>query len=179
MTDIDKIVRMAQNAGFSVVAPLDLGTICLYPEVREMCASDRCHAYDRNWTCPPACGTLEECSEKIRRYKRGIIVQTLGELEDDFDFEGMKELADKHNEKFYAFHATLSEIFPNVLALGAGGCSRCQTCTYPEAPCRFPHLALSSMEAYGMIVSEVCNLNGIPYYHGPGKIVYIGCYLFD
>ena len=27
----------------------------LEPEafVRDMCAADRCHAYGRNWTCPP------------------------------------------------------------------------------------------------------------------------------
>lgn len=179
MRDLDEIVRMALDAGFSLAAPLDLATIKLYPEVREMCASDKCRAYDRNWTCPPACGTLEECSERIRKYNRGIIVQTLGELEDDFDFEGMAELAKKHNEKFYAFHDVLHGIFSDVLALGAGGCSRCDSCTYPDMPCRFPHLALSSMEAYGMIVNEVCTLNGVPYYHGPGKIAYIGCYLFD
>lgn len=170
---------MALDAGFTAAAPLDVATIKLYPEVREMCASDRCRAYDRNWTCPPACGSLDECAEKISKYVRGIIVQTVFEIEDDFDFEGMQEAANSHNITFYSFHSRLAGIFPEVLALGAGGCSRCRTCTYPDLPCRFPNLALSSMEAYGMIVSEVCNLNGVPYYYGPGKIVYIGCYLFN
>lgn len=179
MTEVDNIVRMALDAGFTAAAPLDVATIKLYPEVREMCASDRCRAYDRNWTCPPACGSLDECAEKISKYVRGIIVQTVFEIEDDFDFEGMQEAANSHNITFYSFHSRLAGIFPEVLALGAGGCSRCRTCTYPDLPCRFPNLALSSMEAYGMIVSEVCNLNGVPYYYGPGKIVYIGCYLFN
>lgn len=179
MTEVDNIVRMALDAGFTAAAPLDVATIKLYPEVREMCASDRCRAYDRSWTCPPACGSLDECAEKISKYVRGIIVQTVFEIEDDFDFEGMQEAANSHNITFYSFHSRLAGIFPEVLALGAGGCSRCRTCTYPDLPCRFPNLALSSMEAYGMIVSEVCNLNGVPYYYGPGKIVYIGCYLFN
>ena len=140
---------MALDAGFTAAAPLDVATIKLYPEVREMCASDRCRAYDRNWTCPPACGSLDECAEKISKYVRGIIVQTVFEIEDDFDFEGMQEAANSHNITFYSFHSRLAGIFPEVLALGAGGCSRCRTCTYPDLPCRFPNLALSSMEAYG------------------------------
>ena len=36
-------------------------------------------------------GTLEECGEDISGYTRGIIVQTKGELEDEFDGEGMME----------------------------------------------------------------------------------------
>lgn len=179
MTDLDRIVQKALEAGFSAAVKLDVGTIRLRPEVRDMCAADKCRVYAKNWTCPPACGSLEECAERISGYKNGIIVQTVGRLDDEFDFEGMKELSDKHNSLFAEFAAELSAEYPNLLSLGAGGCHRCETCTYPDEPCRHPGLAISSMEAYGMLVSEVCSANNIPYYYGPGKLVYVGCYLTD
>ena len=100
MVDLDGVIHMAVSAGFSAAAKLDCGTIRLRPEVREMCSADKCHSFAKNWTCPPACGSLEECAEKVSRYKSGIIVQTVGKLEDEFDFESMNALIVKHNSLF-------------------------------------------------------------------------------
>ena len=91
--DIKKIEQMGMEQGFSHVVLLDCDTIELKPEVRQMCAADTCHKYDKCWSCPPGCGSLEECEAKVRQYKYGIIVQTVGELEDAFDGEGMMETA--------------------------------------------------------------------------------------
>ena len=92
--DIKKIEQMGMEQGFSHVVLLDCDTIELKPEVRQMCAADTCHKYDKCWSCPPGCGSLEECEAKVRQYKYGIIVQTVGELEDVFDGEGMKRKPD-------------------------------------------------------------------------------------
>ena len=62
--------------------------------------ADTCHKYDKCWSCPPGCGSLEECEAKVRQYKYGIIVQTVGELEDVFDGEGMMETEARHKEYF-------------------------------------------------------------------------------
>ncbi|MDR0628659.1 MAG: DUF2284 domain-containing protein [Treponema sp.] len=35
--------------------------------MRDVCAVNKCMAYGTNWSCPPACGTLEECEARIRR----------------------------------------------------------------------------------------------------------------
>ena len=98
--DIKKIEQMGMEQGFSHVVLLDCDTIELRPEVRQMCASDTCHKYDKCWSCPPGCGSLEECEAKVRQYKYGIIVQTVGELEDALDGEGMMETEARHKEYF-------------------------------------------------------------------------------
>ena len=46
--------------GFSHVVLLDCDTIELRPEVRQMCASDTCHKYDKCWKCPD----MDRISEK-------------------------------------------------------------------------------------------------------------------
>ena len=98
--DIRKLEQMGMEQGFSHVVLLDCNTIELKPEVRQMCASGSCHKYDKCWSCPPGCGSLEECEARVRQYKNGIIVQTVGELEDALDGEGMMETEARHKNYF-------------------------------------------------------------------------------
>ena len=35
------------------------------------------------------------------------------------------------------------------------------------------------MEAYGLVVSQVCQDSGLPYYYGPQTITYTACVLID
>ena len=173
--DYEMIAKLAMEVGFSHTGPLDPATIQLKPEVRQMCAA--CHQYEKRWSCPPGCGTLEECAQRIAKYHRGILVQTVGELEDGFDGEGMIETESRHKENLRKLYAQLRQSYPDMLALGAGCCNQCGSCTYPDAPCRFPDKKLSSMEAYGMVVMEVCKANGLPYYYGKNTIAYTSCFL--
>ena len=69
--------------------------------------------------------------------------------------------------------------WPGLLALGAGTCTRCKECTYPDAPCRFPDKRVSSMEACGLVVMDTCKANGLGYYYGPQSIAYTSCFLLE
>lgn len=177
--DIKQIEKIGLEAGFTRVAPLDAETIQIMRDVRDMCEMNSCKAYNTNWSCPPACGTLEECEQRVRKYSRGVLVQTTGELEDEFDGEGMMETEASHKEHFLKMHDVLIAIYPDMLSLGAGCCTRCKKCTYPDAPCRFPEKRFSSMESYGMLVTQVCQDNGVDYYYGPGTITYSSCFLLE
>lgn len=179
LEDIEKLQELGHAAGFTHIAPLDCSTIQLMPEVRNMCASNTCHMYGKNWCCPPGCGTLEECQERIRRYRRGILVQTVGQLEDPMDGESMMAAETAHKENFFRLEEVLRPLYPSMLPIGSGTCTRCKTCTYPDSPCRFPDKTFASMEAYGMLVTQVCQDNGLPYYHGPCTIAYTSCFLLD
>lgn len=174
---IEGWVKTALDFGFAAAAPLDMSTLKLLPEVREMCASDKCHMYGKNWSCPPGCGSLDECSNEIEPYTTGIVVQTKGEIEDSFDFEGMKEVEKEHQERFVKLAGELRKSCGQVLPLGTGCCTQCSSCTYPDSPCRLPEKRISSMEAYGLLVSQVCSDNQLPYYYGEGTIAYTSCFL--
>ena len=179
MIDLEVIIKKALDMGFTVAAKLDCSTIKLMPEVRNMCAANKCNMYNKNWACPPGCGSLEECRDKIKNYKVGIIVQTVGELEDSMDFESMQEIEERHSKIFMKFSDELKKEYDSVLSLGAGCCQKCSKCSYPDAPCRYPERAVSSMEAYGMLVSQVCSDNNVKYYYGPNTLAYTGCFLIE
>ena len=84
-------IKLAKDVGFEDACELNMESLQVMPEVREMCAADRCHIYGTRWACPPGCGSLEQCRSRIERYVSGILVQTIGALEDDFDAEGIAE----------------------------------------------------------------------------------------
>ena len=174
---IEKWLEAAKKIGFSQAGVLNPETLKVMSLVRETCAEDKCHAYYHNWTCPPACGTLDECEARMRSYKRGILIQTTGMLRRDIDTKIYTETEQLHTEHLKALREQMMEEFSDMLMLGAGGCRICKKCAYPE-PCHFPEKAISSMEAYGLFVTQVCRDNDLQYYYGPRTITYTGCALF-
>ncbi len=163
--------------GFSGAAKLDVATLALRQEVRDMCGADKCRQYGKSWMCPPGCGSLEDNAEQLKKYSVGLLVQTVGQLEDDFDYESMEEAGALQKKRFALFARELKQEYPELLALSSGACDLCEKCTYPDAPCRRPGEAAPSMEAFGLVVSDVCTSNGLPYYYGPRTIAYTSCYL--
>lgn len=178
MTD-QQLERLVRVAGFTYARHLDGDTLNPRDDVREACLRNSCGKYGKCWTCPPACGTLDECRSKIRQYKHGILVQTVGDLEDEFDWDGMKAAEARHKTNFEILRQKLRISYPALLALGAGSCTICQACTYPDRPCRFPDRQISSMEAYGLLVLRVCKENGMEYYYGTSSVAYTSCFLLE
>ena len=75
-------LKTADAIGFEKAAPLARDALIFREEVRAMCRADRCRSYGRTWSCPPGCGTLDEIREKVSAYTGGILVETIGEMED-------------------------------------------------------------------------------------------------
>ena len=94
------------------------------------------------------------------------------------DWEGIRDTEARHKKMFLETAALLSGEYAGFLPLGSGTCTLCAACTYPDAPCRQPDKRVSSLEAYGILVNDICTKNGMKYYHGPNTITYTACYLF-
>ncbi len=176
MTD-QELLTLAEEYGFDCAAPMDATKLEVLQDVRDACAANRCGQYNKTWACPPAFGDLEESRRILAKYKRGLLVQSVQTLEDDFDWEGIQELGKRHGENFGRLYQRLREVWPDLLALGAGGCKNCKECTYPDHPCRFPDKMVYSMEGFGLFVTQVCRDCGIPYNHGRGTMTYSACFL--
>ena len=174
---VEELKKLALDEGFTDAGQLNIKALVFMPEVRQMCRADKCHAYGKSWRCPPACGTIEEAAERAAQYSFGMLVQTVAQMEYEFDYEAIEKAGREHAESFVSMMRKLKAKYPDVLGMGAGTCKRCKTCTYPDAPCRFPDDSYSSMEAYGLWVSKVCELSGVPYNYGPCTVAFTSCYL--
>ena len=178
MVDIDELILRAKDEfGFDEAGRLNVKALEFLPEIRQMCAADRCRSYNRNWCCPPGCGTLEEISAKAAARESGILVQSVGILEDEFDAETMMETEALQKERFMKLTAYVRSLAPDCIPMASGTCRVCRTCSYPKEPCRFPEKAIPSMEAYGLFVSRVCAQSGMKYNYGKNTMAYTSCIL--
>ena len=105
-------------------------------------------------------------------------MQSTAQLEDEFDYTGMTALLEAHKKRFSTFARQARLLYPHCLPLTAGTCTLCHTCTYPDHPCRHPKQRLSSMEAYGLFVSDVCVRSNLAYNYGPRTLTYTACVLY-
>lgn len=173
------MLLLAKKAGFSHFGRAAMSSLTAMSEVRAMCASGKCGMYGRNWSCPPHCASLETAQEKMRRYSDGVLVQTTAVLADEFDAAAISGAEKRHKQSFFSLTRQARLIYPDCLPLSAGCCTVCRRCTCPDRPCRFPLKRLSSMEAYGLLVSDVCHASGLKYYYGEKTLTYSSLILYN
>lgn len=174
---MERWIETAKACGITHAVPLNMAALTPMPAVREACAADKCRAYGKNWTCPPYCGTLEECAKRLQKYSRGILLQTVGTTQKTIDTRAYARIEKEHNGAFFRFAEAIRKEYPEALCLGSGGCRLCGQCAWPDS-CRFPEKACPSMEAHGLFVTQVCRDSGLAYYYGEKTVSYCACVLF-
>jgi predicted metal-binding protein len=143
-------------------------------EVRALCEKNVCRNYGRTWACPPAVGTVEECEAFCLRYDFMLVFTKKYDLEDSFDFEGMRDgLLD-----FKELCDSVAAAFPGLPVLSNEGCHRCEKCTYPDVPCLFPDKLHPALEGYGILVSTLAKKAGVNYINGRDTVTYFGAVLY-
>ncbi len=171
------------SCGANNCARVMVSDIILDPGLRQNCEMNYCGEYGRTWVCPPHCGAIDECIQKVRAYSQAIVVQTIRPLEDSYDFEGMEEAAEQFDAVFLKAVKTIRQYikpladggFPPMLCLSAGGCHRCETCTVGgQKPCRYPDEAFASLESHGIFVSDLAAKAGLNYINGQNTVTYFG-----
>lgn len=177
---LDTLVSEILKLGAFKANIIDVDKIQFDVRFREMCASNVCGNYGGCWTCPPDCGDINEMIESLSVYKKALVYQTVGELEDSYDFETMMEVGKEHHSRVQNVRKLFAEKYNGkVLHLGAGGCSQCDICAKKtNEPCRHPDLALVSLEAYGINVSKLAETAGMKYINGQNTVTYFGAVFF-
>mgnify|MGYP001108162392 CR=1 FL=1 len=153
-------------------------SIQIKPEVRTLCEKNQCGNYNKNWTCPPAVGSLEESEEKIRKYKSFIIVYSVYPLKNSFDLRGMMDGAKEFNDRLLKLKKDIDKS-KDIMVLGAGACTLCDKCFYiDQKKCRRPDDAIISCEAFGIDVMTLMKENELKYNNGANTVTYIGGVLY-
>jgi predicted metal-binding protein len=99
-----------------------------------------CNRWGKYWTCPPHLSiSPDDFMLAFQNYEKALIYWTPDpETGQKVGLALEKEAMLTHGAHF---------AFAMVL------CVKCDECAYPE-PCRFPHLARPSMDAYGMDIGK-------------------------
>ena len=147
---------------------------------RDICLSNGCGMCGKCYMCPPDVGDIDVLMARITEYKYALVYQTVSELEDSFDIEGMTEAKEKFRPISQKLRAVFDELgIEKTLHLGVGACGVCKVCAKRTGePCRFPDLAMASLESYGINVNELAGSAGMKYINGQNTVTYFGAVLF-
>ncbi len=178
---IETLKNNLLEIGALKVGVVNVNDIVFDREFRKLCESNACGKYGKSWTCPPDAGDIDDLIAYAKSFDEAIIYQTVGELEDSYDFEGMMAAGHAHNLLTQKFQQTTKkENIENCLHLGAGGCRVCETCTKPEnKPCRHPEIAIKSLETFGIDVSQLSKLAGMNYINGQNTVTFFGGFFYN
>jgi len=120
---MNELITGALSAGFTNAVLLDELKLECEAGLRDYCNPKGCPNHGSNWVCPPGCGTLEECAEKVSRFEDGILLQSVSKLSPAA--KNYSSLNRKHNLRLRDF---IEKNFGDVeiLALTSGGCIFCE-----------------------------------------------------
>ena len=178
---LNNFVKDALALNATHVSLVEVGKIPFSEDFRKLCEENSCGSYNKNWMCPPTVGPISDLIKRALEFDRGLIFQTVHQLEDSFDWEGMQEGQANHEKIFRKIleHLEKNNVFREILPLSAGPCMYCQKCAHLTGKeCYFPNKAVSSVEAYGINVTALVKGCGIPYHNGQNTVSYVGLILF-
>ena len=179
MTNKDAVLKLIQESEAHAFAIIDQTEIVYDYQFREICMRNSCGEYGKCWMCPPDVGDVNELMKKAQSYSYGILYNSVSQLEDSFDFEGMMEAKQEFNEIALKITNVIRGLDGDILHLGVGACGICERCAKKDnEPCRFPDRAIPSMESYGIFVAETAKKAGLKYINGKDTVTYFGIVLF-
>jgi len=177
---MNDLIKTALSAGATNAGIASVSDIKFSREFRIACEQNVCGKFGTCWMCPPDVGDIDKMIAHTKTFRHALVFQSIGQLEDSFDFEGMADAAKNHNKLVTTLAEKLAGVLDNPLILGAGACHICPRCTkLDDQPCAFPSRAIPSLEAYGISVADLAKLSGLNYMNGQNTVTYFGGVLWN
>ncbi|MBP5209364.1 MAG: DUF2284 domain-containing protein [Clostridia bacterium] len=177
--DVFDPVAAALACGATKATRLSPSQIITDPAYFAVCRSNGCGSFGQCWNCPPYERPDPENAASLSLYPNALLWQTIGELEDSFDLEGMTEAKRRHQATAYALRSLFRARGIDALHLGCGGCCFCERCARLDGqPCRHPQGPMPAMEGYGVDVYRTTRQTDLLYINGSDTVTYFGlvCY---
>lgn len=179
MQNHESLIQLALTAGSKKATVIRAEDIVVSSVFRDICASNSCGRYGRCWMCPPDIGEIDVLMAQLKGYSHGLLYQTIYDIEDSFDIEGMGEASRNHAQVSQRVNDAVKPLLPGCLHLSCGGCNLCERCAkMDDQPCRMPDKALPPMEGYGIDVYNTTKPTELKYINGQNTVTFFGIVLF-
>ena len=87
---IDDMVKKALDLVFTSAVWLDGLKLQCEECLRAYCNPESCPNHGNNWVCPPGCGSLSDCAEKVAEFDCGILLQSVSIIDQPTpDYKGL------------------------------------------------------------------------------------------
>ena len=146
-------------------------------KVRYICENE-CDHYNKSWACPPAIPSVQECIKECEEYEHVFLFTTVAEVSDLLNLTETLEARRDHERITREIRAEFRKRYNKVMALSTG-CMLCETCAYPDEPCRHPDERTSTIESHGIIIMKVAEHLGITYDCGNNMVTYFSLIFYS
>jgi len=168
----------ALELGFDLALDVDASLIVCSDKIRALCSAESCGSFGTSWICPPGCGELADCRKEVAARSRAVLVQSIYENVDTSSADALRNMSGEHNRRAGRLFEIMRKEEPDAYLLTTGGCGLCESCTYPDEPCRVPDKRRGSLSAFGINVGELCEKAGMEYSFVPERIRLVACILY-
>ena len=146
-------------------------------KVRYICQTE-CPQYGKSWACPPGVGTVEECRAKCMEYPNALLITTMTEVNDIANIDETLATRPEHEEITRQVKAMMDEQGVETYVLSTESCAICESCTYPDGPCRCPEKMFPCVESHGILVTELAEQYGIDFQAGGNIVTWFSLLLY-
>ena len=181
MSDLDTLLRkVARTHRVDRWTRLDPAALVCTPDVRELCAADKCGHFGRHHQCPPTVGPLERCAARLHAFTRGVLFQTSYRVNVQ-DREALRATQRLFHEAVLVLETALHRPGESTAwGLIGGPCVLCEPCAATtDAPCPRAAEARPSLEALGIDVVGLQAANGWDAEFYADRVTWTGAVLFE
>ncbi len=133
--------------------------------VRTICEVE-CPRYGTTWACPPAVGTVEACKERCLSYPEFLMISTVTEVSDIANMEETLATRGDHEALTWQVTELIRSHGCETMTLSTESCAICETCAYPNGPCRQPDKMFPCVESQGILVTDIAEKYGMEFFNG-------------
>ena len=175
------LIQAALDCGATKATVISQEQIVTSAAFRDICVSNGCGMYGKCWMCPPDAGDIDVLMAEIRKYTHGLWYQTIRDLEDSFDFEGMSEAGRLHVLVSHKLQGETVGLLPaGSLHLSCGGCRLCERCAKLDGePCRMPDRMHPCVESHGINLIPVLEKNGLDFQYGSNIVTWFSLLFYN
>lgn len=178
MLDLEKFEEFISQYPIYEYRLISTDEIATEQRVRTVC-QEECERYGTTWACPPAVGSVEECSKKIHSFPYGIFFSSVAEVTDILNMDELLSTRKAHEKLCDEIEKHIKLQGYDAFALSTESCDICEKCTYLEGlPCRFPERMHPCLESYGVVASEIVEREKMEYQLGGNTVLWFSLVLF-
>lgn len=178
MTDME-LINLAEAEGFHA-ALINTREIPVDGCFRKFCEDNLCGKYNANYSCPPACGTVEEVHQRLFSADKALVLQTIHEIGSYDNKEAILKSKKDLNLAILKLTEDLRKKGMICFCLGYGGCPLCNPCKQVTGEeCAFPEKRISCMSAYCIDVGKLAGKCGLEFAWVPEKLFLFGMIVFS
>lgn len=139
------------------------GDLMFSDRIRWICEHE-CPMFGKTWACPPAVGSVEECEARCKEFDEALLIATITEVSDIANIEETLSTRAPHEEITREVHELVRQQAEATMVLSTEACAVCETCSYPDAPCRNRDKMYPCVESHGIVVTDLAEKTGIDFY---------------